>query len=78
MTRISGIGESTSSSPPRVSSVMPPTVDSVARELGFSREERKCSQNQHQRGKPRSNRFSAKAAIKMKTMPTVPGITAPG
>ena len=48
-------------------------------EFGFGGEKRECAENEAQRGKAGGQQDSrAKAAIKMKTRPTVPGTTAPG
>ncbi len=52
--------------------------DAMAGKFCFESEEGEGSDNQTTAAKRTGKRFSAKAANKMKTTPTVPGITAPG
>ena len=78
-TRISGIGESTRSNPPSVSNAMPPTVSTPwLANLASAANNAKAARIRLSAAKRVGSKFKAKAAIRMKTTPTVPGTTAPG
>ena len=62
-TRISGIGESTSSSAPNVSSAMPPAVSTPwLANFGFGGKKHESSQNQHQRGETRGQQIQGEGS----------------
>ena len=78
-TRISGMGASTRNRPPRVRRTIPPVVSTPwLANLASAAKSAKAPMIMAIAAKRTGSRFNANAAIRMKTTPTVPGMTAPG